>query len=149
MADILPLIETLENRWMRAWVGGDVKTLKSLTARNFRLVIGSKPSVLLDAKSWLDAAAIRFPCRAYRFGEIYARDLGPVTVFATQLDIEASIDGHDWSGRVWVTDIWKKSGVRRSWRMVERVFSRPEQDKEIPAAIRSLQLWRKPASARR
>ena len=31
MADILPLIETLENRWMRAWIGGDVKTLKSLT----------------------------------------------------------------------------------------------------------------------
>jgi hypothetical protein len=145
MADILPLIETLENRWMRAWLAGDVRTLKTLTARNFRLVIGSKPSVLLDAKSWLDAAAGRFPCRAYRFGDIYARDLGPVTVFATQLDLDASIDGHDWSGRVWVTDIWKKTGVRRSWRMVERVFSRPEEDKEVPAAIRSLQLWRKPA----
>jgi hypothetical protein len=144
MTDILPLIETLENRWMRAWIGGDVKTLKSLTARNFRLVIASKPSVLLDAKSWLDAAATRFPCRAYRFGDIYARDLGPVTIFATQLDIEANIDGHDWSGRVWVTDIWKKGGVRRSWRMVERVFSRPEDDKQIPTAIRALQLWQRP-----
>ena len=144
MADILPLIDTLENRWMRAWVGGDVRTLKSLTARNFRLVIGSKPSVLLDAKSWLDAAATRFPCRAYRFGEIYARDLGPMTIFATQLELEANIDGHDWSGRMWVTDIWKKSGVRRSWRMVERVFSRPEEDKQVPAAIQSLQLWRRP-----
>jgi hypothetical protein len=144
MADILPIIETLENRWMRAWLGGDVRTLKSLTARNFRLVIGSKPSVLLDAKSWLDAAATRFPCRAYRLGDIYARDLGPVAVFATQLDLEASIDGHDWSGRMWVTDVWKKGGVRRSWRMVERVFSRPDEDKQIPVAIRSLQLWRKP-----
>jgi hypothetical protein len=67
-----------------------------------------------------------------------------VTVFATQLDIDASIEGHDWSGRVWVTDIWKKSRVTRSWRMVERVFSRPEDDKEVPTAIRSLQLWRKP-----
>ena len=144
MADILPLIETLENRWMRAWIGGDVKTLKSLTARNFRLVIGSKPSVLLDAKSWLDAAATRFSCRAYRFGEIYARDLGPVTIFATQLELEASIDGHDWSGRMWVTDLWKKSGVRRSWRMVERVFSRPEEGKQVPAAVRGLQLWQRP-----
>lgn len=145
MTDILPVIETLENRWMRAWVGGDVRILKSLTARNFRLVIGSKPSVLLDAKSWLDAAATRFPCRAYRFGDIYARNLGPVTVFATQLDLEASIDGHDWSGRLWVTDIWKKGGVRRSWRMVERVFSRPEADKQVPAAIKTLQLWQRPA----
>ncbi|HTK57613.1 MAG TPA: nuclear transport factor 2 family protein [Sphingomicrobium sp.] len=145
MADILTLIETLENRWMRAWIGGDVKTLKSLTARNFRLVIASKPSVLLDAKSWLDAAASRFPCRAYRFGDIYARDLGGVVIFATQLELEAGIDGHDWSGRMWVTDLWKKTGVRRSWRMVERVFSRPEEDQEVAAAIRPLQLWRRPA----
>jgi hypothetical protein len=143
MADISLLIETLENRWMRAWVGGDLRTLKSLTARNFRLVVGSKPSVLLDAKSWLDAANSSFLCHSYRFGDVYARDLGPVTVFATQLDLKASIDGHDWSGPVWVTDIWKKSGVRRRWRMVERVFSRPEEDQHVPAAIRSLQLWRK------
>jgi hypothetical protein len=145
MADLLPLIETLENSWMRAWIGGDVRILKGLTSRNFRLVIGSKPSVLLDAKSWLDAAPARFRCRAYRFGEIYVRNLGSVTIFATQMEIEASIDGHDWSGRMWVTDLWKKSGVRRSWRMVERVFSRPEGDEQVPAAIRSLQLWRRPA----
>jgi hypothetical protein len=143
MADISLLIETLENRLMRAWVGGDLRTLKSLTARNFRLVVGSKPSVLLDAKSWLEAANSSFVCHSYRFGDVYARDLGPVTVFATQLDLKASIDGHDWSGPVWVTDIWKKSGVRRRWRMVERVFSRPEEDKQVPPAIRSLQLWRK------
>ena len=145
MTDILPLIETLENRWMRAWIGADVRALKGLTSRNFRLVISSKPSVLLDAKSWLDAAASRFPCRSYRFGEIYARDVGGVVIFATQLELEASIDGHEWSGRMWVTDLWKKTGVRRSWRMVERVFSRPEEDQQIPAVIRSLQLWRRPA----
>src|SRR5687768_9581618 len=144
MADILPIIETLENRWMRAWVGGDVRTLKGLTSRNFRLVIGSKPSVLLDAKSWLDACGSRFTCRSYRFGDLYARNLGPVSVFATQLDLEANIDGHDWSGRVWVTDLWRKNGIRRNWRMVERVMSRPEEDAQVPAAIRSLQLWRRP-----
>ncbi|MDP9422886.1 MAG: nuclear transport factor 2 family protein [Pseudomonadota bacterium] len=144
MTDILPVIETLENRWMRAWVSGDARTLKQLTARNFRLVMGSKPCAILDAKSWLEAATTSFLCEAYRFGDVYARDLGPVTVFATQLELKASIDGHDWSGRMWVTDIWKKSGVRRSWRMVERVFSRPEEDKQVPAAIRSLQLWQRP-----
>ena len=89
------------------------------------MVVGTKPSVLLDAKSWLDAANSSFLCHSFRFGDIYARDLGPVTVFATQLDLKASIDGHDWSGRVWVTAVWRKSGVRRKWRLVERIFSRP------------------------
>lgn len=145
MSDILPLLETLENQWMRAWISGDAKALKNLTARNFRMVIGSKPSVLLDGKSWIAASTDRFSCRGYRFGDMYARDLGSVAIFATQLEIEASIDGHDWSGRMWVTDIWKKSGVRRNWRMVERVLSRPEDDEAIPAAIRSLQLWLRPA----
>ena len=145
MADILPIIETLENRWMRAWIGGDARTLKSLTARNFRMVMGSKPCAILDAKSWLAAAATSFTCESYRFGDMYARQLGSTAVFATQLELKAAIEGHDWSGRMWVTDIWKKSGVRRSWRMVERVFSRPEEDKHVPAAIRSLQLWQRPA----
>ena len=145
MADISPIIETLENRWMRAWASGDMRTLKALASRKFRMVVGTKPSVLLDAKSWLDAANSTFLCHSYRFGDIYARDLGPVTVFATQLDLKASIDGLDWSGRMWVTDIWKKSGVRRSWRMVERVISRPEEDKQVAAAIKALQLWQRPA----
>ena len=145
MSDILPVIETLENRWMRAWVGGDARTLKALTSRKFRMVVGSKPSVLLDASSFLQAATGSFQCHSYRFGDIYARNLGGVIVFATQLDLKASIDGHDWSGRMWVTDIWRKSGVRRSWRMVERVLSRPEEDSQVPAAIRELQLWRRPA----
>ena len=145
MADISPIIETLETRWMRAWASGDMRTLKALTSRKFRMVVGTKPSVLLDAKSWLDAANSTFLCHSYRFGDIYARDLGPVTVFATQLDLKASIDGLDWSGRMWVTDIWKKSGVRRSWRMVERVISRPEEDKQVAAAIKALQLWQRPA----
>jgi hypothetical protein len=145
MADISPIIETLENRWMRAWASGDIGTLKALTSRKFRMVVGTKPSVLLDAKSWLEAAQSSFLCHSYRFGDIYARDLGPVTVFATQLDLKASIDGHDWSGRMWLTDIWKKSGVRRSWRMVERVISRPEEDKQVAAAIKALQLWQRPA----
>src|SRR5215207_7375147 len=116
MADIMPIIETLENRWMRAWVAGDLRTLKALTSGKFRMVIGSKPCVILDSKSWLEAAATRYRCRSYRFGDIYARQLGSVAVFATQLDLQATIDGSDWSGQLWVTDIWRKSRLRRGWR---------------------------------
>lgn len=142
MADLLPVIETIEHRWMRAWVGRDLKTLKGLTARNFRFVMGSRPCVILDARSWLDAAATRFLCSNYRFGDRYARDVGPGVVFATQLEMDATMDGADWSGEFWVTDIWKRARVRRSWRLVERVLSRPDDNPQVPAALRSLQLWR-------
>ena len=142
MGDLSPVIETLEHRWMRAWVSDDARGLKQLTARNFRMVVGSKPSAILDYKSWVEAAANRFKCDSYRFGDIYVRDLGTFAVFATQLEIKASMDGQDWSGRYWVTDLWRRGRVRRSWRMVERVISRPEDKAEVPAAVRSLQLWR-------
>jgi hypothetical protein len=142
MADLLPFIETLEHRWMRAWVGRDQRALKSLTSRHFRMVIGSKPAAILDAKSWLEAATSRYLCRSYRFGDIYARGLGPVAVFASQLELEASMDGKDWSGQLWVTDIWRKSRIRRRWRLSERILSRPESNADAAGAIRSLQLWR-------
>ena len=142
MADIHPIIETMEHRWMRAWVNGDKRALKGLTAGKFRMVIASKPCMLLDSKSWLEAAGTRFECSSYRFGDIYARDLGSVAVFGTQLTMKATMDGHDWSGQYWVTDLWRKTRIRRSWRMVERVISRPEEKPEVSAAIRSLQLWR-------
>ena len=142
MADLHPIIETMERSWMRAWVSGDARALKSLTARNFRMVIGAKPSVILDAKSWVEAATTRYQCSSYRFGDIYVRDLGGMSIFATRLDIEATMDGHDWSGQYWITDLWRKSRMRRNWRMVERVVSRPDDRPDAAAAIRSLQLWR-------
>jgi hypothetical protein len=141
MADLPPVIETLEHRWMRAWVGRDVKTLKALTSRRFRLVVGSKPSVMLDQKSFLDAVPDGFECSSYRFGDIYVRDLGGLTIFATQLDLKATIGGEDFSGPTWVTDLWRKSKVRRKWTMVERVLSKPEEREGVAPAVRSLQLW--------
>ena len=142
MADLLPIIETMEHRWMRAWVSRDIRVLKALTSSNFRLVVSSKPPAMLDARSWLDAAATRYLCQGYRFGEVYVRDLGPAVIFGTRMELQATMDGEDWSGDVWVTDIWRKTRVRRSWRMLERVFSRPEERPEAAAAVRALQLWR-------
>lgn len=127
---------------MRSWVVRDMPELKSLTSRNFRMVVGSKPAVILDYKSWIAAAGNRFRCKSYRFGDIYARDIGGVAIFATQLEMSATMDGDDWSGQFWVTDVWRKSKVRRKWRMVERIISQPDQRSEVPAAVRSLQLWR-------
>jgi hypothetical protein len=142
MADLLPIIETMEHRWMRAWISRDARELKRLTARDFTLLVGSKPSVLLDSRSWLEAASTRWLCTSYRFGDIYARRVGPLALFATRVEIKAAMDGQDWSGHYWVTDLWRRGRVRRSWMLAERVLSRPDEDKQVPAAIRSLQLWR-------
>ena len=68
MADVTSLIETMENRWMRAWVRCDIKELKGLTAKDFILLTGTKPPAILDRPSWLDAAGKRYVCSAYRFG---------------------------------------------------------------------------------
>lgn len=142
MADIHPIIETMENRWMRAWMTADTRELKALTSRNFRMVVASKPPMILDSKSWLEAAGKRYRCKSYRFGEIYAREIGAIAVFATQLELKATMDGHDWSGQFWVTDIWRKGRVRRKWRMVERIVSQPDEREDVASAVRSLQLWR-------
>ena len=143
MPNLMPVIETLENRWMRAWINGDIKELKALTSRNFRMVMGSRPAAILDAPSWLDAVNGRFICTGYRFGDIYVRDVGSVAVFASQMTIKAELEHKDWSGEYWVTDIWRKSRVRRKWQMVERILSRPDTDRQLPDGIRSLQLWRR------
>lgn len=142
MADLTPVIESMENRWMRAWIGGDVKELKSLTAGNFLFLMGSRPAVILDRPSWLEAAATRYLCTSYRFGDLYVRDLGSVAAFSARLELKATMDGKDWSGPLWVTDLWRKGRIRRGWRLAQRVVSGIEARPQVPAGIRALQLWR-------
>ena len=142
MSTLAATIETLEHRWMRAWMANDAATLKALTARNFRLVVGSQPPMMLDRKSWLESVGREFSCASYRFGGIYVRDLGGMTVFASLLDLDSTMAREEYSGKLWVTDLWRKGKVRRRWQLVERILSRPEELPAIPRAVRALQLWR-------
>ncbi|HEX8192137.1 MAG TPA: nuclear transport factor 2 family protein [Allosphingosinicella sp.] len=142
MSDHAAAIEALEHRWMRAWVAGDARTLKLLTSRDFRMVFATRPCVILDAPSWLKAAADRFACNSYRFGDTYVSRCRTVSVFATQLHLDACVRDADLSGTLWVTSSWAKGGMRRRWQMRERVISRLHEDPELPRAVASLQLWR-------
>jgi len=142
MSDLTPIIETMENRWMRAWVNRDPKALKAITASNFILLTGSAPPVILDRRSWLDAVGSRYDCSSYRFGDIYVRELGSAALFAARLELKATMDGKDWSGTVWVTDVWRKGRVRRGWKLAQRVISKPDDNPDLPKAIRALQLWK-------
>lgn len=98
MADLAAHIETMENHYMRCWAQADLPALKSLTASGFHLLIGSKLAVMLDRASWLEAAPTRLLCHGYRFGDIYVRNLGSVTLFASQLELKATLDGKDLVG---------------------------------------------------
>ena len=142
MADLAPVIETMEHRWMRAWANGDRRELKALTARSFILLTASTPPAILDRTSWLDAADKRYRCAAYRFGHVTVLDHGGAAVFAAPLDLEATMDGVDWSGSFFVTDVWKKGRLGRGWKLVQRVLSRNDADPRVAKAIRALQLWR-------
>lgn len=142
MDEFAPTIETLEHRWMRAWMQRDRNQMKSLTSRDFVFLLGSKNAVILDRASWLEAATTRFKCTGYRFNDVYIRRHGSVAIFATQMSIEATLEGRDWSGPVWVVDLWKRSLPRRKWRIIERTVSRPDPDERMPEAIRAMQLWR-------
>jgi len=142
MADVAPLIETMENRWMRAWVQKDLKTLKSLTAKDFIFLTASKPPAILDRPSWLEAAGKRYVCSSYQFGDLYVRQLGTVALFAAPIEIKAKMDGRDWSETIWINDLWRRSMTRRGWKLAQRVVSRVDGDPQLVAAIKSLQLWR-------
>lgn len=142
MGDITPIIETLEHRWMRAWVNGDMKALKAITSKDFILLTGSKPPTILDRPSWLEAAAKRYHCSSYRFGDLYVREFGFVAMFSTLAEIKATMDGRDWSGAVWLTDLWRKGPVRRRWKLVQRIVTKVDDDPQLPRTIKSLQLWK-------
>jgi hypothetical protein len=135
-------IETLEHQWMRAWMQRYRKQMKALASRDFIFLLGSTKAAILDRPSWLEAATTRFKCESYRFSEVYVRRHGATAVFACQATLEARMGALEWSGPVWITDLWQRSTVRRSWQIVERVISRPDDDQDMSAAIRDMQLWR-------
>ena len=127
---------------MRAWIQRDRKTMKALAARDFIFLLGSDQAAILDRASWLEAAGSRLLCDSYRFGSLYVRRHGKIAVFAAMMDIEARVDGEPLSGPLWIVDLWKKAGVRRRWRLLERTVARPDTNARLPGAVRAMQLWR-------
>ena len=127
---------------MRAWVARDARTLKSVTAKNFMLLMGAKPPAILDRPSLLEAIAKRWDCTSYRFGDIVVRAEGPIAVFSAPVELRATMDGRDWSGTFWLTDVWRKGRMRRGWKLAQRLVARADDDPGVAKAIRSLQLWK-------
>lgn len=142
MDEFTARIEALEHQWMRSWMNRERNGMKSLMSGDFVFLLGAQTSAMLDRPSWLEAATTRFQCSAYRFKDIYVRRHKRMAVFAARMSIEARIGTQNIEGDVWITDLWQRGRVRRKWKLVERTMSRPDENKELPALIREMQLWR-------
>lgn len=141
--DMTARFEALEHQLMRAWLEGDRKGMKGLLSSRFRLVVGAKPPVLLDRKSLLEAVGARWRISGYRFGtSIYSRQMGGTALFATEVELQGSIEGVDVSGSWWLSDHWRRSELTRRWQLADRQLSRLDERPAFPEAVRALQLWR-------
>ena len=142
MNDDASKIEALEHRWMRAWVNGDKKEMKALASRDFIFLFGSTRPTILDRTSWLDAAPERLRCDSYRFGNVYVRRHGALAIFAAPVTLEATLDGKPLFSGAFMTDVWKRSKLRRRWALVERVLAPADADADLTRAVHSMQRWR-------
>lgn len=142
MSDIAAVIETLENRFMRAWMRREIGDIRSIAARDFMMIVASEPAQLLDRPSFVEAIAGPFSLSGFRFHEVCVRKHGRAAWFTAGADLEMRIGGRELVGRFWIADLWKKGRVNRSWKLVERSLSRTEDDDQLSGSIRQLQLWR-------
>ena len=142
MNDFTSKIEALELRWMRAWVNADRPETKALASRDFIFLFASATPTILDRASWLDGALGRLRCDSFRFGNGYVRRHGAYAVFAAPVELKVTLDGRKLFDDAFLTDVWRRSRVRRRWQLVERTLVPTDAIAELPSAVRSLQLWR-------
>jgi ketosteroid isomerase-like protein len=111
-------IETLQRRWMQAWVERDAATLHEVLAPEFTLRSMATDTPLTRDK-WLDGALSgRVAASSVRFDEMNVVVIGDTAVVDSLLTFEAAIEGEDWSKTTHCTDVW----VRRDgqWQVVRR-----------------------------
>ncbi|QUL38876.1 nuclear transport factor 2 family protein [Erythrobacter sp. JK5] len=141
MADISAEIETLEHRFMRAWMKREKSELKKLLTRDFLLVMASPRPELLDRPSFLEACQGDFHCSAYRMREVFSRQHGKSVWFTAGFDLEMKLGRLDWKGEFWISDLWRKNAFGRGWKLAERSLARMEPDEVLAHAMHRLQLW--------
>ena len=116
--------------------------MKSLASGDFVFLLGGKDSAVLDRASWLEGSTKRLQCEAYRFHDIEVRQHKRCAIFAARMSFEGRIGRAEWKGDLWLTDLWRRGRIRRSWKLVERIVSRAEGDAELGGEVTALQLWK-------
>lgn len=140
MTDKAAEIEALELRLMRAWVAGDAKEMKRLTARDFMCMVGTQPPQLLDRPSVLAALGRGFACTRFQLREVIVRNHGKCAWFVTGAELELMLGAKAWSGGFLISDLWRR-GALGGWKLTGRSIARLEPEARFADAVRALQLW--------
>jgi len=121
MAAVSAEIEALALGAMRAWVAGDVKAMKKLTARDFMFMVGTLPPQLLDRPSFIAAMERGFACTKFAFREVFVRQHGK---------------------SAWFIALWRRGSIARNWNLSDMSLARLEEGDRLADAVRGLQLWK-------
>lgn len=145
MADVTAEIEALALGVMRAWVAGDVKTMKKATARDFMLMVGTLPPQLLDRPSFLTGLERGFACTKFAFREVFVRRHGKAAWLVAGAELELRVGGKAWSGPFLVTGMWRRGAFGRRWNLSELSLAKLDAESDggdrLADSVRSLQLW--------
>lgn len=135
-------IEALALGAMRAWVAGDAKAMKKLTARDFLMLVGTTPPQLLDRPSFLAAMERGFRCHRFTFREVIARKHRDAAWFVAGADLDLSLGGRAWTGAFLVSALFRKSAWSSKLLLADLSLARQDADEGLAAAVAKLQLWK-------
>jgi hypothetical protein len=142
MAEVSAEIEALALAVMRAWVAGDAKAVRKLTARDFMMMVGTQPPQLLDRPSFLASLERGFACTRFAFREVFVRQHGKAAWFVAGAELELGLGGKPWAGPFLVSGLWRRGSLARSWNLAELSLARLEERDRRAEAVSALQLWK-------
>jgi ketosteroid isomerase-like protein len=108
-------IERISREWMDAVPRRDREALERYLADEF--VLTSNQGLRMDRATWLDIALNRVS-GAGGYSDVSVRVYGDAAVMLSLWTMTATIDGKDWSGTSFITDVWVKRDDR--WQVVTR-----------------------------
>lgn len=141
MADSPAEIEALALGVMRAWLAGDVKAMKRLTARDFMMMAGTFPPQLLDRPSFLAAIERGFACTKFTFREVFVRRHGKAAWLVAGAEMEFRLGAKTWAGRFLVSQLWHR-GTIGGWNLTELSLAKLDESERLADSVRGLQLWK-------
>lgn len=141
MADTPAEIEALALAMMRAWLAGDAKAMKKVTARDCMIMVGTLPPQLLDRPSFLAALERGFACTRFALREVFVRQHGKAAWLVAGAELELQLGAKVWAGRFLVSQLWR-CGAIGGWKLTELTLARLDDNERLADSVRALQLWK-------
>jgi hypothetical protein len=117
-------------RWMRAWQDKNRTALEQVLAADFVLVASTAPHYRFSATEWIDLSTGSYLCTRFAYEHVqFHRISSDIVAMSAIADQDAELGSEDRSGRLFVTDIWKRAG--RTWKVCAR-YSAPLSQVERP-----------------